>query len=365
MIKPALRRVWRDHQTLQLGADPSTAVVIGGLDRASARLVETLDGSRDLAGVQAAAQRLGVAPSRADHLLAVLHGSGVLTDGAADHSSLAALTPTERDRLAPDVAAASIARPGPESGVAVLARRRRRSLVVHGGGRVGAGAVRLLAAAGIGSVAVADAATVRPADLSPAGLSTTALGARRQEAAARAARADAPSVRTRSAEPAATRPDLVVVAPDPGSGADPRLLERLLRDGVPHLLAQVRDVVGVVGPLVLPGRSSCSRCHDLHRADRDRGWASVAAQLRAPVRSDSPTSACDVVLAAAVAAHTVLQALAYLDGGHGSDLPPAVDGTLEVALADGSVRRRSWSTHPSCGCTWGMFPVRPDGQAVV
>ena len=97
----------------------------------------------------------------------------------------------------------------------------------------------------------------------------------------------------------------------------------------------------------------------------EQGRVERRTQLRAPARSDSPTSACDVVLAAAVAAHTVLQALAYLDGGQGSDLPPAVDGTLEVALADGSVRRRSWSTHHSCGCTWGMFPVRPDGAATV
>jgi len=111
-----------------------------------------------------------------------------------------------------------------------------------------------------------------------------------------------------------------------------------------------------VGPLVLPGRSSCSRCHDLHRADRDPGWPSVAAQLAGTARPRGP-AACDVVLATAVAAHAGLQALAYLDG---DPAPPAVDGTIEVALSDGSVRRRSWTRHPACGCTWSVHDQRGD-----
>jgi len=50
-VKPALRRVWRDRSTLQLGLDPAHAVVISGLDPGSARLIETLDGTRDLTGL--------------------------------------------------------------------------------------------------------------------------------------------------------------------------------------------------------------------------------------------------------------------------------------------------------------------------
>jgi hypothetical protein len=98
---------------------------------------------------------------------------------------------------------------------------------------------------------------------------------------------------------------------------------------------------------VLPGRSSCRRCHDLHRTDRDPAWPSVAAQLAGPARRHA--DACDVTLATAVAAHAGLQVLAFLEGGAP---PPTVDGTLEISQRDGRVRRRTWSVHPACGCTW-------------
>jgi hypothetical protein len=236
--------------------------------------------------------------------------------------------------------------------VGVLTRRLESAVTVHGAGRVGSPLVTLLAAAGVGTVVVEDAAATQPADLSPAGLGPDEVGARRQEAALRAARRIAPSVRGHL--PIGRRPDLVVLAGD-AVEREGRLLERLLRAGVPHLFAQVRETTGLVGPLVLPGRSSCRRCHDLHRSDRDPGWPSVAAQLSATGRRRD--GACDVVLATAVASHACLQALAFLDG---DPAPPAVDGTLEVFQADGRVRRRSWTVHPSCGCTWAHVTADPD-----
>ena len=362
MVNPALRRVWRDGSTLQLGTDPDRAVVIGGLDRLSAQLVERVDGTHDVAGLRAVAARLGVPAARADHLLGLLERSGVLHDGAADHRALARLSQGERDRLQPDVAAASATRSAPDGGAGVLGRRRDRAVVVHGAGRVGAAVVRLLSAAGVGTLGVADPRLVGPADLSPTGLGPDAVGARRDEAACRSARALAPSTRAGPAEQV-TRPDLVVLAPD-ATGPEPRQVDQLMRDEQAHLFAVVRPSVGVVGPLVLPGRSSCARCHDLHRRDRDAAWPTVAAQLRAlPGGAATPAGAssravgadgCDVVLATAVAAQTCLQVLAFLDVG--TPAASAVDGPLEVSLADGTVRRRSWSVHPSCGCGWPATP---------
>lgn len=44
----------------------------------------------------------------------------------------------------------------------------------------------------------------------------------------------------------------------------------------------------LVGPLVIPGRTSCLQCADLHRTDRDAAWPAVATQLRVP--SAAPTA---------------------------------------------------------------------------
>jgi bacteriocin biosynthesis cyclodehydratase domain-containing protein len=343
-LKAALRRIWRDGSTLQLGVDPRTAVVISGLDPGSARLLESLDGSRDLRGLAVGAARLGLDAGRLDELLSLLGRAGVLEDGAADHGALAGLSPAERDRLAPDLAAASLLRADTD-GVSVLARRRRSVVQVCGAGRVGASVVTLLASAGVGAVVVEDAGTTQPADVAPAAAAPEDVGARRQDAALRAARRVAPSVTT-TLPAGRAAPDVAVLAGGPGS--DHAVADRMVRGGVPHLVARVRETTGVVGPLVLPGRTSCQRCHDLHRSDRDPAWPRIAAQLSAASRHRS--AACDSVLATAVAAHAALQVLAFLDG---DPAPPAVDGTLEISQADGRVRRRSWVAHPACGCSWG------------
>src|ERR1043165_2502573 len=72
-------------------------------------------------------------------------------------------------------------------------------------------------------------------------------------------------------------PDLVVLT-DAAVPA-PELVRKLLTDGVPHLSVRVREGIGIVGPFVGPGRSSCLGCADLHRADLDHAWPSIAAQL--------------------------------------------------------------------------------------
>lgn len=343
-LKPALRRVWRDATTLQLGVDPGHAVVISGLDQRCARLVEALDGTRDHSDVLATARRLGVESARAHELLGLLERSGVLDDASADRRALAALSQGDRDRLAPDLAAASLVRGTEDGGVAVLTRRRTAVVAVNGAGRVGAAVTTLLAAAGVGTLVVEDASIAVAADVTPAGPSAMDVGASRADAAIRAAKRLAPGLQR--ALPRSRRdPDLVVLTPERDGFGD--LPDRLVRGGVVHLFAQVRDITGVVGPLVLPGRSSCARCHDLHRADRDPAWPRVAAQLTDAAR-ERP-AACDVVLATAVAALAASQVLAYLDG---DPAPPAVDGTIEVAQADGRMRRRGWTIHPLCGCAW-------------
>ena len=49
--------------------------------------------------------------------------------------------------------------------------------------------------------------------------------------------------------------DLVVLSDSPV--ADPRMVRELHSRGVPHLAVRVRDGTGLVGPLVIPGVTSC------------------------------------------------------------------------------------------------------------
>lgn len=346
VLNPALRRVWRDATTLQIGLDPERAVVIGGLDPTCAQLVESLDGTRDVAGVLERAAALRMDRAHAERLLDLLRQSGVLGDAATDVSVLATLDRAQRDRLAPDLASLSLTHP--DGGPAVLARRRAAAVCVRGLGRVGTLVCLLLSAAGVGRVVPRDPAVLQSADLTVASPPASAVGRRREDAVRESLAALAPGTRTASLK--GRRPfDVIVVA---GSGLPvlPELAEELVRDGVPHLFAVVRETTALLGPFVVPGRTACLRCQALHRADRDPLWPTIAAQVSGRSR-EAGEPACDTALATLLAAQAALHVLTFLDSA-GAVLPPSADGTVETVLPDAVTRRRTWVPHPACGCQW-------------
>jgi hypothetical protein len=334
-LKAGLLPVWRDRNTLQIGIDPRRAVALEGLGPAAA-VISLLDGSRDSDGVIATAQSCGVPVAAASRVLTLLAVAGILDDFPAQlHRSM----PDElRARLAPELATASLAYRDSDGGARTLARRRDAFVRVHGAGRTGANVATLLAAAGIGRVACTDPAPAEPADLAPGGLIRADLGEPRAEAAARAVRRAAPEAKT--ADFGAV-PDLVIMT---GPDRSPDLTAGLGRDGVPHLAVRASEAIGVVGPLVLPGRSACLRCLDLRKADADPAWPKVLAQATcARLRPE----ACDIVLAAMTATVAAAQALTFIDQVL---VPVAVNGTLEVVLPDWQWRRRTWPPHAACSC---------------
>jgi hypothetical protein len=108
VVKPALRRLWRDPTTLQIGVDPARAVVVGGIGEQTARLVAAFDGAHDGAALRLRARALGLDESIVDRLVTILLDASVLDDAATDAAPLAALPRIERDRLAPDLASMSL-----------------------------------------------------------------------------------------------------------------------------------------------------------------------------------------------------------------------------------------------------------------
>jgi len=198
----------------------------------------------------------------------------------------------------------------------------------------------VLAASGIGRVSVRDAGVVGAGDAVVGGLTGADEGRPRAMAAADAVRRASPLTDLRPL-PAGAGADLVVLT-RPWAASDP-LVAGLHRSGVPHLVAAVREHTGVVGPLVVPGRTGCLRCGDLHRRDADPRWPRLAAQLTA---GEPPASGATVtcLLTAVVAA---VQVLAFVDG---TAAPAAVDATLELAPPGLLPRLRRWPPHPACEC---------------
>jgi hypothetical protein len=347
-LKPGLETVWRNRDTVQIGIDPRRAIALTGM-RGAAGLLRLLDGSRDRHQVLAAAADFGMDAIAADRVLTLLAAAGALDDcPAGGHGALSA---GMRARLAPELAATSLAHRDADGGARTLARRQAARVRVHGASRAGLWIAGLLSAAGVGLVLSTGPAAPPPG---PAGAAIPPPPA--EPGAATGGRGNATDTpgnatahpgrsgpvtgpRSRSRQPA----DLVILADSHGR----ELPGVLASHAVPHLAASASEAIGVVGPLVLPGRSACLRCLDLARTERDPAWPLILAQLASQAATDP--RGCDTVLATMVAAQAAAQALALLD--QGPEAAAAVtNGTLELVLPGWQWRRRTWQPHPQCGC---------------
>ncbi len=322
-LPPHRSLVQRGPSSRLFGLDPRTALVVDDLPPPLASMLDELAAPVDGAGLVARAVRRGADATAAVDLLRRLLDAGALVDAA-----------------------------GPER----AARRRAEAVVaVAGDGPLAAGVAAGLALAAVGTVHVAAArgGPVRTADLGT-GLVDADRGRPRVDALLDLVRRVAPGARAGPAPPRPA-PDLCVLADS--AAPDPVRVAALHLARVAHLAVRLRDGTGVVGPLVLPGRSACLGCLELHRRARDPGWPAVAARLTGREGSGDPAAA------AATAALGVAQVLAVLDGAaHGPPpgdgdgaapgrvAPPVLGATLELDLAAGVLVRRPWAAHPACTC---------------
>ncbi|WP_103884396.1 ThiF family adenylyltransferase [Actinacidiphila yanglinensis] len=357
MLKSALRQSWRDRECVQFGVDPERAVVLEPVDGPSAGFLSLLDGTRSADALTREAGALGLEPDRVRRLLVLLAEGGVLDDASA-HADLSGALRHRTDmldRLRPDLAALSVLHPGPGEGALRIRHRRRSRVRVLGAGRVGAAVASLLSAAGVGAVDVVDVGRVEPWDVGPAGFPAEQVGERRDAAGRGAVRRAAPGAarhgRAGPAAPAgaadAPGRTVTVVAPRDGLLAyapDVAQSRRLVASGVPHLYTGVLEGSGIIGPLVLPGRTGCGECQGLALADRDPAWPRMLAQLR----SGHPVAvpACDIALATAVAGLAAAHVLAHLDGR----VPPSAGARVELSLGRLSTRVRALPADGRCGC---------------
>ena len=140
----------------------------------------------------------------------------------------------------------------------------------------------------------------------------------------------------------------VAVLADASHPDVPGDFDHTLQD-LPHLHVGVLGDRAVVGPLVVPGLTSCLRCAHLHRRDADAAWPLLAVQWAHAVRAMScpPQDPLLVQLAATQAALLVRR---WTDA---PGTPEDWSGyALELRLPDGIARRVDRPPHPLCGCRW-------------
>jgi hypothetical protein len=339
-LLPGLHRIWRSGRTLQLGLDPSRAILLDLPGPESAAFLDLLDGTRPERTILLQSVPLSLAPSETRALLDALLEAGFLIPGQA----LLPLTLPEatRRRLSPEATALahrpSPARPGRPvpSPAQIMRRRALAKVVIAGRGRLGAPIAVALAEAGIGHVAVEVPGPVVEDDLPGSPLQVADLGLPRHAAIAAAVQRAAPGTQTRPLRRGGSSMTIQLGYDQPVS----LLAARHASRRQPHLAVALREGVAVIGPLVPARGGPCLQCLDLHRRERDPDWPELTTQTLA----DTPEP-CAITTLLTATAYATAEALAFLDGAE-----PATWGAAVEITAPGQARRRSWPPHPACGC---------------
>lgn len=144
-------------------------------------------------------------------------------------------------------------------------------------------------------------------------------------------------------EPEGDAVALTVVVAD-GPEPDRLVVDVLREQGAPHLLVRCAGDEAVVGPLVVPGTTSCVRCADLARRDADPRWPWLLEQL---TRTVLPPDSLLLTWAGVTA---TVQAVAYVEAGRAETL----GHTLELGRPEHTLRLRRWAPHPECRCRLGV-----------
>jgi bacteriocin biosynthesis cyclodehydratase domain-containing protein len=345
-LLPALRRFWRDPFRLQLGTDPGRAIVLELTDPAAARLLDLIDGTRTQAGLIRAAVAADIQADEARRIITELTAAGLVID--AHTIRPAEVAEATRRRLDAETAALAYGtRRRGSTPATVLRRRLAAQVLITGACQLCVPIACTLASSGVGHLDTDLGGVTRPTDAAPGGLVPGDAHRPRGIAAADAVRRAAPDV-----DLGPLRAGQATFAVLVGFDA-PATLTALSYGArrLAHLAVAIRDGTVVVGPLVVPGRTPCLNCLDLHRRDRDPGWPAIAAQLQTPTDIAEPVAATTALSAAAYAAAEVLT---HIDGG----VPRTLGATVEIRAAGEWVRRR-WSQHPRCGCRRRVRSRRP------
>jgi hypothetical protein len=302
-LAPFAAVIQRATNEIQVGIDPDNALVFRG--PGFGELMDLLNGSRPTSAIQHAGRAAGLTMEQITGAIDALSAAGLLTEQAAAPYSHSLASSNVR---------------------------------LIGAGAAGHQLARLLAASGLGTLYVYDDEPPHRALYPAAGVLAS------QAEALRSALADTgTTICTLShwSKPETDRLDLTILAcdrPEP----DRAITDHLIRTDQPHLLLRCWGNGVSVGPLVIPGQTSCLRCSDLARSDADPAWPAVLGQL-SRTRIDAPPTL--LAWAASVAA---AQSLAFLHG----ELPESTGSTLELSWPDFVTRLRRWPCHRRCGCDW-------------
>lgn len=303
-LRPEVPIMWRSSTSVQIGSD----VILTDVTRRHVAWMTSFDGVSSRNAIE---ESLTIPVSEARRLLRALIAAAALEDAARVPLSVRWAAPQERDAEYRRFAVALSSYRGIDRAHRVIELRDRFRIRVRGGGPLAQEVMQGLAAAGL-----------------------SAAGFTHEEDSV-----------AEDADP--TSEGLVVLADSPHPHVPSQVEIPALV--APHLHAGVHADLATIGPLVVPGVTSCLRCLHLHRRDADPAWPLLSVQW-AHALGDAPVTPVDPLLARLAADWAALLVRAWVDL---PDQPEAwANLAIDVRLPLGDVQVRQCPPHPMCGCTW-------------
>ena len=144
---------------------------------------------------------------------------------------------------------------------------------------------------------------------------------------------------------------VIVVLADGGHPDSITDVDTPLHD-LPHMPVAVFGDRASVGPLVVPGQTSCLRCSHLHARDADGTWPLLNLQLASQV-SRLRVAPTDRLLARAAALLAALILRGWADDEGNAERARAWgNSSFDLHLPVALPQRVSRPVHPLCGCHW-------------
>ncbi|MGW4796181.1 TOMM precursor leader peptide-binding protein [Nonomuraea sp. NPDC004297] len=332
----------------RMSTTPSGTVRLDSLTRSFAvehvppdllrRLLELLDGTRAIEDIRAQLDAPGSDPATVDGVLAALHAGGLLRDGPPGAAALSGEEQSwwrqQADFFAHFSAASDATLPPRpdllDSGFHYQARLRESVVAVLGCGRLGSQLARDLAISGIGALlCVDDGVVTDEAARTDAWFDLRHRGRPSAEVVCELVGQAAPHCRAVPVAPGSweellARCDAAVVAGDVFRPADYESVNAAaLSCGTPWTSCRLVGLEVLVGPTVLPERSSCWTCFDDRRRSHLTRFEEAALVERIWAEGAMPPSLA-VVPGLSLAALEVVKLLT------GFTPPTTVDGLLAI-----------------------------------
>jgi hypothetical protein len=338
-LATGVRLYERSHSQIQIGIDPSTALVVD--KKVGLAIGRLLTGANSTSEICSQLVEAGHDLPSSESFLSQLVELGLVEPGpiAATHDQQNPVTEIQRLNLARETS----------GDLEQINRRIGCEISIRGAGRLGMTVCLMLASAGFPNITVHDSTLVSESDLTPWGASRIDTGLRRDvvaknllERIVRGASAHKNSLRFRSHQ------KIEVLLPDQRADfpwISATSADQFVANDTAHLFAATCTNASLISSVIKPGMSPCLRCLHLHHCDQDPQWPIIDLQVSRNPVVDS--TAISLILKTAIEVTRVISE--WVDQAESTE-----SHLLKLGNSLSSVETYPTYFHPSCGCRWDL-----------